>query len=148
MVLFWAAIGSQAPDFVSVGLKKLNMDPLLVRKLTHEYTYPIILWLLVPDNDPFGAFGIAVGTHYFIDLFSGLEPLYIFGLVFGERTAIQYVTEEHRRTIGTSIEKWGEQYLVADTEDPTPELAWFWIMQFAGSIFCCFGILFYVLFKM
>ena len=88
--------------------------------------------------------GIAI--HYVIDLFSGLEPIYIGGLLFGERTAAIYVTEEHRVSIGKRIEKWGSNYLITETEEPTPELAWFWVMQLSGTIFCGLGMIVYLFF--
>ena len=76
---------------------------------------------------------------------STLYRFYIAGFLFGEKTAILYVTKDHRIAIGKRIEEWGSNYFKPQTEEPTPELAWFWIMQIGGSIFCSLGLLTYLL---
>ncbi len=140
-------VSSQLPDFLSLFLRKLKLQPKLVRKITHDYIYVILLWLLFPfyiyPEISLLATGIAI--HYGVDLFSGLEPIYIGGLLFGDRTAALYVTANHRRAIGKRVENWGSNYLVTKTEKPTPELAWFWIMQLSGTIFCGIGMIFYLI---
>ncbi|MHA2247731.1 MAG: hypothetical protein ACXADY_22475 [Candidatus Hodarchaeales archaeon] len=143
-------IGSQLPDFLSLFLQKIKLSHEFVRKITHDYAIVIVLWgvmLIFPDYHRqelnFLVTGIAI--HYGVDLFSGLEPIYIGGIFFGERTAALYVTAAHRITIGKRIEKWGANYLITQTEKPTPELAWFWIMQLAGTIFCGIGMIFYLI---
>lgn len=140
-------IGSQLPDFFSLLLRKMKLSSKLVRKITHDYLFVILIWLLFPfDLNPeisFLAIGIAI--HYGVDLFSGLEPLYIGGLLFGDRTEALYVTAAHRIAIGKRIEKWGSNYMINETEKPTPELAWFWIMQLLGTIFCGLGMIAYLL---
>ncbi len=147
-------ISSQLPDFVSLFLRKLSLPSDLVRKITHDYLIVIILWIIILIDDP-GLFfynnpelwllatGIAI--HYGVDLFSGLEPIYIGGIFLGERTAALYVTADHRIAIGKRIEGWGSNYLITHTEKPTPELAWFWIMQLSGTIFCGLGLIYYLI---
>lgn len=150
-------IGSQLPDFLSLFLRKLKLSPEFVRKITHDYVIVILLWgiilllrwgiLYFPVHiDPelnFLTTGIAI--HYGVDLFSGLEPIYIGGVFFGEQTAALYVTAAHRIAIGKRIENWGSNYLITQTEKPTPELAWFWIMQLSGTVFCGIGMIFYLM---
>ena len=149
-------ISSQLPDFLSLFLRKLNVSPDLVRKITHDYIVVIILWVFSILDFYLGFFpfhiyselnlltaGIAI--HYGVDLFSGLEPIYIGGIFLGERTAAIYVTADHRIAIGNRIESWGSNYLITQTEKPTPELAWFWIMQLSGTIFCGLGLIFYLI---
>ncbi|MFX0125392.1 MAG: hypothetical protein ACFFAE_17315 [Candidatus Hodarchaeota archaeon] len=145
-------ISSQLPDFTSLFLEKLKLPSDLVRKITHDYIIVIFLWVVILIDDPglyfynnpeiwLIATGIAI--HYGVDLFSGLEPIYIGGIFLGERTAALYVTADHRIAIGKRIESWGSNYLITQTEKPTPELAWFWIMQLSGTIFCGLGMIFY-----
>ncbi|UCG01732.1 MAG: hypothetical protein JSW11_19245 [Candidatus Heimdallarchaeota archaeon] len=147
-------ISSQLPDFASLVLRRLKIPSDLVRKITHDYFIVILLWILILINDPRLLFynnpeiwllttGIAI--HYGVDLFSGLEPIYIGGIFLGERTAALYVTTDHRIAIGKRIESWGSNYLITKTEKPTPELAWFWIMQLSGTIFCGLGMIFYLI---
>ncbi|NHJ03106.1 MAG: hypothetical protein EAX86_13295 [Candidatus Heimdallarchaeota archaeon] len=139
-------IGSQLADFMELFLIRLNMNNKLARKLTHDYGIVLFLWFIFPFNlhPEISLFTTSMAVHYLIDLFSGLEPIYIFGLIFGEKTAILYVTQEHRVLIGKRIEAWGSNYLVAATENPTPELAWFWVMQLSGTMFCGFAIIAYL----
>ncbi|MFW9906878.1 MAG: hypothetical protein ACFFFH_21415 [Candidatus Thorarchaeota archaeon] len=147
-------ISSQLPDFVSLFLKKISIPSDLARKITHDYLIVIFLWLIILINNPVLFFynnpetwlianGIAI--HYVVDLFSGLEPIYIGGIFLGERTAAQYVSADDRIAIGKRIESWGSNYLITQIEHPTPELAWFWIMQLSGTIFCCLGMIFYLM---
>ncbi|MHA1237361.1 MAG: hypothetical protein ACTSQ9_06870 [Candidatus Hodarchaeales archaeon] len=138
--------GSQISDFLELFLVKINISRTSARKLTHDYAIVIIIWMIFPfySFPEIHLFTTALAVHYLIDLFSGLEPIYIFGFLFGERTAILYVTKAHRITIGKRIEEWGSDYFVAQTEEPTAELAWFWIMQISGSVFCGLGILTYL----
>lgn len=140
-------IGSQIPDFLGLSLKKIHLPDKFVRKFTHDYAIVLILWFLFPFNlyPEMNLFTTAIAIHYIVDLFSGLEPIYIAGFLFGERTAILYVTSAHRIMIGKRIEEWGSNYLVTEEEKPTPELAWFWVMQLAGTMFCGIGILIYLL---
>ena len=139
-------IGSQIVDFMELLFIRLKFNPTVARKLTHDYGIVLVLWFLLPfDLYPeLNLFTTALAVHYLIDLFSGLEPIYIFGFLFGEKTAVLYVTKEHRISIGKRIEAWGSNYLVAETEDPTPELAWFWVMQLAGTMFLGFSIIAYL----
>lgn len=147
-------ISSQLPDFASLFLRKLGLPSDLVRKITHDCIIVVFLWILILINDPRFLFynnpeiwllATGIGIHYVIDLFSGLEPIYIGGIFLGERTAAQYVTADDRIAIGKRIEKWGSNYLMTQTEKPTPELAWFWIMQLSGTIFCGLGMIFYLI---
>lgn len=140
-------IGSQLPDYLGLFLRKLNCPAKSTRKLTHDYVFVFALWFLFPFNifPEINIFATSIAIHYLVDLFSGLEPIYIAGFLFGEHTAILYVTNAHRIKIGKKIESWGSNYLVTETEEPTPELAWFWVMQLAGTIFCGIGILIYLL---
>ncbi|MHA2224284.1 MAG: hypothetical protein ACXAC8_03725 [Candidatus Hodarchaeales archaeon] len=139
-------IGSQIPDFLELLFFRLKLSKKLARKITHDYIIVFLLWLVFP----FGAFPeislftTSIAIHYLVDLFSGLEPIYIAGLLFGEHTAALYVTSDHRIAIGKRIERWGSKYLQTETEDPTPELAWFWVMQLSGVIFCGIGIIIYL----
>ena len=139
--------GSQIADFMELLLIRLNLKPKIARKLTHDYGIVLLLWFFLPFTvyPEINLFTTSIAVHYLIDLFSGLEPIYIFGFIFGEKTAILYVTHEHRIAIGKRIEAWGSNYLVAETEDPTPELAWFWVMQLSGTMFLGFSIIAYLL---
>jgi hypothetical protein len=140
-------IGSQIPDFLDLFLRKLQLPAKSVRKLTHDYAIVFALWIIFPFNlfPEINLFTTSIAIHYLVDLFSGLEPIYIAGFLFGEYTAILYVTSAHRIMIGKRIEEWGSNYLAIETEEPTPELAWFWVMQLAGTMFCGIGILIYLL---
>lgn len=140
-------ISSQLPDFLSLFLRKLKLTPELVRKITHDYLFVILLWVIFPFQKypEISLFATGIAIHYGVDLFSGLEPIYIGGLLFGDRTAALYVTAAHRIAIGRRIESWGSNYLLTQTEKPTPELAWFWVMQLAGTIFCGVGMIFYLI---
>ncbi len=140
-------IGSQITDFLGLFLKKMHLPEKFVRKITHDYAIVFTLWFLFPFNlyPEMNLFTTSIAIHYLVDLFSGLEPIYIAGFLFGERTAILYVTSAHRIMIGKRIEEWGSNYLITETEEPTPELAWFWVMQLAGTMFCGIGILVYLL---
>ena len=140
-------ISSQLPDFLSLFLLKLKLTPELVRKITHDYIFVILLWFFFPFqmHPEISLFATGIAIHYGVDLFSGLEPIYIGGLLFGDRTAALYVTADHRIAIGKRIESWGSNYLSTQTEKPTPELAWFWVMQLAGTIFCGVGMIFYLI---
>lgn len=142
-------IGSQIPDFLELLFFRLKLSNILARKITHDITIVFLLWLFFPFNDfpEISLFSNSIAIHYLIDLFSGLEPIYIAGLLFGERTAVLYVTSDFRIAIGKRIEKWGSNYLKTESEDPTPELAWFWIMQLSGAILCGIGIIVYLLSK-
>ena len=139
-------LGSQISDFSELTLIKLNVDNQLARKITHDYLYVVFIWLVFPfySYPELNLFATALAVHYLVDLFSGLEPIYIGGLIFGEKTAILYVTNEHRIAIGKRIEEWGSNYFKPQTEEPTPELAWFWVMQIGGSVFCGLGLLTYL----
>ncbi len=145
--IFIIIIGSQISDFLELLLVKLYMTDQLARKLTHDYIFVLIIWLVFPFNEhlELNLFATALAVHYLVDLFSGLEPIYIAGFLFGEKTAVLYVTKDHRIAIGKRIEEWGSNYFEPQTEEPTPELAWFWIMQIGGSIFCSLGLLTYLL---
>ena len=138
--------GSQISDFLELFLKKIGMTTNMARKLTHDYAIVLLLWLFFPfyNYPEINLFATSLAIHYVIDLFSGLEPIYILGFIFGERTAILYVTESHRKAIGKRIEEWGSDYFAPKTEEPTAELAWFWVMQISGSVFCGLGILTYL----
>jgi hypothetical protein len=140
-------LGSQISDFLELFFVKIGLKRLDARKLTHDYVIVIIIWLLFPYHKfpELNLFATALAIHYFVDLFSGLEPIYVAGFLFGERTAILYVTQSHRIAIGKRIEEWGSNYFTAQTEEPTPELAWFWIMQISGSVFCGLGLFTYLL---
>lgn len=143
-------VGSQLPDFLSLFLRKLNLSSVVIRKITHDYGIVIIFWginLLFSDlmYQEINFFTTGIAIHYSIDLFSGLEPIYIGGFLFGDRTEALYVTAAHRIAIGKRIEKWGSNYLITQKERPTPELAWFWIMQLSGTIFCGIGMILYIL---
>lgn len=140
--------GSQIPDFLELLLIRLKWSRNTARKISHDYAIVLLIWIIVPFNlyPELDILTTAIAVHYVIDLFSGLEPIYLAGLIFGERTAILYVTAEHRIAIGKRIDEWGSNYLRADTEDPTPELAWFWIMQLSGTIFCGIGAIIYLSF--
>ncbi|MFX0051498.1 MAG: hypothetical protein ACFFAJ_16795 [Candidatus Hodarchaeota archaeon] len=145
--IIFILIGSQLPDFLELFLIRLGLSPSLTRKITHDYFIVIFLWLLSPLNlfPEINILTITIAVHYVIDLFSGLEPIYVAGFLFGDRTAILYVTETHRIAIGKRIESWGSNYFAVETEKPTPELAWFWVMQLSSTIFCGFGIIAYLL---
>jgi hypothetical protein len=138
--------GSQISDFLELFLKKVNIPEKTARKVTHDYAIVLLFWLIFPfySFPEINLFATSLAVHYLIDLFSGLEPIYIFGFIFGEKTAILYVTKAHRITIGERIEEWGSDYFVTQTEEPTAELAWFWVMQISGSVFCGLGILTYL----
>ncbi|MFW9779420.1 MAG: hypothetical protein ACFFE8_11250 [Candidatus Heimdallarchaeota archaeon] len=140
-------IGSQLPDYLEILLVNLKIPRPVARKATHDYLFILGLWILFPYS-AFPEINLlvnALATHYLIDLFSGLEPIYLAGFIFGERTAAIYVTAAHRVSIGRRIEVWGSNYLITDVERPTPELAWFWIMQLSGTIFCGLGIVAFLL---
>jgi hypothetical protein len=152
--IFIVLISSQLPDFASLILRKLSFPSDLVRKLTHDYIIVVFIWILIFILDPSFSFynypelwllATGIATHYVVDLFSGLEPIYIGGIFLGERTAAIYVTADHRIAIGKRIENWGSNYLITQTEKPTPELAWFWVMQLSGTIFCGLGMIFYLI---
>ena len=138
--------GSQISDFLELFFKNIGLSTKTARKLTHDYAIVLLIWIIFPFYifPEINLFATALAIHYVVDLFSGLEPIYIFGFLFGERTAILYVTESHRKAIGKRIEAWGSDYFVAKTEEPTAELAWFWVMQISGSVFCGLGILTYL----
>ncbi|MFX1282061.1 MAG: hypothetical protein ACFFB5_00335 [Promethearchaeota archaeon] len=140
-------VSSQLPDFLSLFLRNLKLQPKLVRKITHDYIYVILLWLIFPFhiNPEISLLATGIAIHYGVDLFSGLEPIYIAGFLFGDHTAALYVTAAHRISIGKRIEGWGSNYLITEVEKPTPELAWFWVMQLSGTIFCGLGMIFYLL---
>ncbi|WP_455463784.1 hypothetical protein [Candidatus Hodarchaeum mangrovi] len=140
--------GSQIPDFLELMLIRLKCPQNTARKISHDYAIVLFLWVIIPFNlyPELNLLTTAIAVHYVIDLFSGLEPIYIAGFLFGERTAILYVTTEHRIAIGKRIDNWGSNYLIAETEDPTPELAWFWVMQLSGTIFCGIGAIMYLSF--
>ena len=140
-------VGSQISDFAELLLIRFNISELKARKLTHDYIYVFFIWIFFPLKDYvlLNLFAVALSIHYLVDLFSGLEPIYIASVIFGDRAAILYVTKDHRNTIGRRIEKWGSNYFEPKTEEPTPELAWFWVMQIGGSVFCGLGLLTYLL---
>ncbi|MHA1226267.1 MAG: hypothetical protein ACTSR2_07055 [Candidatus Hodarchaeales archaeon] len=140
-------IGSQIPDFLELLLLKIGMRQTWARKFTHDYAIVIILWFIFPFRSypEMNLFTTAVSAHFVVDLFSGLEPIYIAGFIFGERTAILYVTAEHRMIIGKKIENWGSDYLITENEEPTPELAWFWVMQLSGTMFCGIAVIIYLI---
>ena len=144
--IFYIILGSQISDFFELLLVRLKVSEKVARRASHDYLFVLIIWLVFPINSfpEINMFAVALAVHYIIDLFSGLEPIYLGGLLFGERTAFIYVTQTHRISIGKKIETWGSDYFVAQTENPTPELAWFWVMQLAGSMFCGLGILTYL----
>ncbi|UCE14596.1 MAG: hypothetical protein JSV04_05300 [Candidatus Heimdallarchaeota archaeon] len=140
-------ISSQLPDILSLTLRRLGLSNQLVRKVTHDFGVVILLWLCFPFQiyPEINLITVGLAAHYAVDLFSGLEPIYIGGFLFGERSAALYVTADHRIAIGKRIENWGSDYLVTKTEQPTPELAWFWVMQLSGTIFCSLGVIAYLL---
>ncbi len=144
--IFFIILGSQISDFLELFLVRLKISEKMARRASHDYLYVLILWVVFPIRTypEINMFAVALAVHYIIDLFSGLEPIYLGGLLFGERTAFIYVTQSHRISIGKKIEAWGSDYFVAQTEKPTPELAWFWVMQISGSVFCGLGILTYL----
>jgi len=145
--ILFVLIGSQLPDFMELYLVRFKIPQKLVRRITHDYIWVIILWLVFPFRifPELNLLATAIAVHYLIDLFSGLEPIYIGGLLFGERTAILYITETHRIAIGERIESWGSNYFLTEAEKPTPELAWFWVMQLSSTMFCGMGIVVYLL---
>ncbi|MFW9854500.1 MAG: hypothetical protein ACFFFG_05550 [Candidatus Thorarchaeota archaeon] len=139
-------IGSQLPDYLEAFFITLRIPRSSARKATHDYIFILALWILFPYSlyPEINLFVNALAAHYLVDLFSGLEPIYLAGFLFGEKTSAIYVTANHRVSIGKRIEAWGSKYLVTDGERPTAELAWFWIMQLSGSIFCGLGIMVYL----
>ena len=145
--IIFILIGSQLPDFLELFLIRRKVPPMFARKITHDYVIVLFLWLLFPFYlyPEINLLTTSIAVHYLIDLFSGLEPIYIAGFLFGDRTAILYVTETHRIAIGKRIESWGSNYLMVESEKPTPELAWFWILQLSSTIFCGLGIIIYLL---
>lgn len=145
--IIFILIGSQLPDFMELYLVRIKIPQKYVRRFTHDYIWVFIFLLLFPFRlyPELHLFATAIAVHYLIDLFSGLEPIYFGGIFFGERTAILYITESHRIAIGKRIESWGSNYFMTETDKPTPELAWFWIMQLSGTMFCGMGIVVYLL---
>ena len=140
-------LGSQLPDYLEVLFILFKFTPLTARKATHDYIFILALWLLFPYSvsPEINLFVNALAVHYLIDLFSGLEPIYFAGFLFGEKTSVIYVTADHRVAIGKRIESWGSNYLITESEKPTAELAWFWVLQLSGTIFCGLGIMTYLL---
>ncbi len=146
--IIFIILGSQISDFLELFLVKLNISEIMARRVTHDYLFVLFIWVVFPVRiyPEINMFSVALAVHYIVDLFSGLEPIYLGGLLFGERVAFIYVTKDHRNSIGKRIEAWGSNYFVAQTEKPTSELAWFWVMQISGSVFCGLGMLTYLWF--
>lgn len=140
-------LGSQLPDYLEASLILIKVSPTTARKATHDYLFILGIWLLFPYSisPEINLFVNALAAHYLIDLFSGLEPIYFAGFLFGEKTSAIYVTAAHRVAIGKRIESWGSNYLITESGKPTAELAWFWIIQLSGTIFCGLGIMTYLL---
>lgn len=138
-------IGAQTPDILEGILFKLNFKPETRRFYTHSFLFPIILFivfeLFYTLDTAFFLFILAYFGHLTLDIFAGGDPVYIFSPIFPQ-VKLLVINKEKRLKIGDYVyDKLGYLWENGTNGD----LAWFWILQFFGSIFVAIAFCVYLL---
>lgn len=128
---FTFVIGAQIPDILEGILFKRNIKAEKRRLITHTVLFPVLILILsVNINSYIFYFSLAYLGHLTLDLFAGGDPVFLFG-PFTNKFNLLFVKKEKRLEIGDFVYK-KVGYLWADSTNG--DLAWFWILQFFGSI--------------
>ena len=126
--------GTQFPDILEAILFKLDFRPEGRRLYTHSFLFPILLAILFfiyfQHDTAYYLFTVAYFGHLTLDMFAGGDPVYFFSPIFPKFKLI-IINKEKRLKIGDYVyKKLGYLWENGTNGD----LAWFWILQFFGSI--------------
>ena len=130
---FFFIFGAQFPDILEAILFKFDIKPDLRRLFTHSFLFPIILAIIfifyLQQDSAYYLFTVAYFGHLTLDLFAGGDPVYFFSPLLKFKLVI--INKEKRLKIGDYVyQKLGYLWENGTNGD----LAWFWILQFFGSI--------------
>ena len=125
-------VGAQFPDILEGIFFKSNIEPEKRRLVSHTFLFPVILIILSYSYNPLlYYFSLSYFGHIIIDLFSGGDPVYLIG-PFSSKIGGNIIHKENRLSIGEFVyNKVGYLW----EENTNSDLAWFWILQFFGSVF-------------
>ena len=137
-------VGAQFPDILEVILFNIAIKPDIRRLITHSFLFPIIhaviLLLFFPHDVAFYTFTLAFFGHLILDLFAGGDSVYFFSPILKYRIII--INKEKRLKIGNYVyQKLGYLWENGTNDD----LAWFWVLQFFGSVFVVFAFCIYLI---
>ncbi len=126
--------GAQFPDILEAILFKFDVKPSLRRLFTHTFLFPILLaflfFIYFKNDVAYYLFTVAYFGHLILDLFAGGDPVYFLSPITSKLKLI-IINKEKRLKIGNVVyQKLGYLWENGTNGD----LAWFWILQFFGSV--------------